>query len=86
MPESMSYERHYASSVLDKNDDLWVIGGTHDSKTADTTEVLQYQGPGKAKWRKGYALPFELRDTGKCTYLPSCKITVGMLEQNLNET
>jgi hypothetical protein len=60
-------ERYYGSSVLTPDGDLWVLGGTHASKTADSTEVLEYKPrPATGRFRKGFPLPTELRDTGKC--------------------
>ena len=67
----MTNERYYGSSVLTPEGDLWVLGGTHNSKTADSTEVLEYKprdesAEPKGRFRKGFPLPTELRDTGKC--------------------
>ena len=62
----MADERYYGSSVLTPDGDLWVLGGTHGSKTADSTEVLEYKPrPATGRFRKGFPLPTELRDTGE---------------------
>ncbi len=62
---SMNDKRHYAASVLDQNGNLWVIGGHHDSQAAGSTEVYEYKAPPReGRWRRGYPLPSELRDTG----------------------
>jgi hypothetical protein len=62
---SMTHKRYQAASVLDDRGDIWVLGGTHDSRAADTTEVFQYQSPPrKGRWRKGRPLPADLRDSG----------------------
>ena len=64
---TLTNERYYGSSVLTPDGDLWVLGGTHASKTADSTEVLEYKPrPATGRFRKGFPLPTELRDTGKC--------------------
>ena len=61
----MLEKRYYSSSVLDQNGNLWVLGGTHNSTNSDSTEVYEYKpAPKMGKWRKGYPLPTELRDTG----------------------
>ena len=61
----MANKRHQASSVLDKNGDMWVLGGTANSSAADSTEIYNYKTPvGSGRWRKGFPLPAALRDTG----------------------
>ena len=57
----MAKKRYYASSTLDKNGNLWVLGGTANSTTADSTEVYEYKSEGKGRWRKGYPLPVDYR-------------------------
>ena len=61
----MTHKRYYAASVMDDKGNMWVLGGTHDSKNADSTEIYQYRPkPRHGRWRKGYPLPADLRDTG----------------------
>ena len=62
----MTHKRHQAASVLDKNGDLWVLGGTSNFSAADSTEIYNYKSAdrGFGNWRKGFPLPQALRDTG----------------------
>lgn len=60
----MSEKRYGAASVIDEKGNLWVLGGTYDSKSADSTEVYQYSPNGQGNWQQGYPLPGVLRDTG----------------------
>jgi len=62
----MGNKRSYGSSVLDKNGDMWVIGGSANSSAADSTEIYNYQSAdrGFGNWRKGFPLPQLLRDNG----------------------
>ena len=66
----MGNKRPFASSVLDKDGDMWVLGGAantrFDKYAADSTEIYQYQPAkrGFGGWRKGFPLPQVLRDTG----------------------
>ena len=62
----MTQKRHQAASVLDKNGDIWVLGGTSNSSAADSTEIYNYRpaSRGYGRWRKGFPLPQALRDTG----------------------
>ena len=57
----MIKKRYLASSTLDKNGNLWVLGGTANSSNADSTEVYEYKPGGKGLWRKGYPLPVDYR-------------------------
>merc|ERR1711935_145106 len=63
---NMAQKRHLATSVLDVNGDMWVLGGTANSSAADSTEIYNYKPPdsGFGRWRKGFPLPAALRDTG----------------------
>ena len=77
---TLTNERYYGSSVLTPDGDLWVLGGTHASKTADSTEVLEYKPrPATGRFRKGFPLPTELRDTGKCKRKQTILIQVFIL-------
>ena len=62
----MKHTRFYASSVLNEDGDMWVIGGAApgSDNASDTTEVYTYLPRGKGKWRTGPALPPAYRDTG----------------------
>ncbi len=60
----MKNTRRFASSVLDGNGDMWVLGGTADNNASDSTEVYDYRPKGAGTWRKGHALPPDYRDTG----------------------
>ena len=60
----MSQKRFYASSVLDENGDIWVLGGTAENNQSDSTEVYVYKPKGEGSWRKGVPLPQDFRDTG----------------------
>ena len=62
----MSHKRFYGSSVLDPKGNFWVLGGTANSQNADSTEIYEYKPKerGFGRWRKGFPLPAELRDTG----------------------
>ena len=58
---AMEQPRFRASSTLDKNGFLWILGGIHNSNTLRTTEVYSSN---QKRWRDGYQLPPALRDTG----------------------
>ena len=64
----MQQPRFRASSTLNNNGDLWVLGGTHDvSSNPLTTEVYLSN---QKRWNIGNPLPPALRDTGidsQCT-------------------
>ena len=63
----MASKRKFASSVLDPNGDLWILGGKSGYNNAsDSTEIYNYKtaSRGFGLWRKGFPLPLELRDTG----------------------
>lgn len=60
----MIEKRHGAASVIDENGNLWVLGGTYDSKSADSTEIYDYKSNGRGTWKQSYPLPGVLRDTG----------------------
>jgi hypothetical protein len=60
----MAHRRFYASSVLNKDGNLWVLGGTAEDKASDTTEVYEYRPKGEGTWRTGPPLPDDYRDTG----------------------
>lgn len=57
----MAHKRNHASSVLDADGNLWVLGGVDGSDNADSTEIFDF---GNDRWRKGRPLPAELRDSG----------------------
>ena len=63
----MNQKRHLAASVLNKEGNFWMLGGTlggsgtDSTDSADSTEFYEY---GKKRWRKGPPLPSGLRDTG----------------------
>lgn len=57
----MLEKRHQASSVLDENGNIWILGGVDGSSAADSTELYDYR---RRRWRKGKPLPSELRDSG----------------------
>ena len=59
--EPMIEPRHYASSVLDERNDLWVIGGINGSAAADTTEIYSLR---QRRWKKGRPLPSFLTHSG----------------------
>ena len=64
---AMEQPRFRASSTLDKNGFLWILGGINNSNTLRTTEVYSSN---QKRWRDGYQLPPALRDTGidsQCT-------------------
>ena len=63
---NMGQTRHLSASILDPNGDMWVLGGSSNSSAADSTEIYQYkpQSRGFGRWRKGFPLPPDLRDTG----------------------
>ena len=61
----MKHKRYLAAAVLDNDDKMWVLGGTHDSKPSEDTEIFQYQPPPRtSRWRRGRPLPADLRDSG----------------------
>ena len=60
----MNHARYRASSVLNKNGDMWVLGGTSGNLSSDSTEVYEYKAGGKGTWRKGHPLPPDYRDSG----------------------
>ena len=70
----MTQKRSGATSVLDSNGDMWVLGGAANSSAADSTEIYNYKAPkkengqleaqGAGRWRTGFPLPVALRDTG----------------------
>ena len=60
----MNHKRYYASSVLDENGNIWVMGGTAEDAASDTTEIYEYKPKGHGVWRKGPQLPGDYRDTG----------------------
>ena len=60
MPK-LKHARNFASSNIDKDGNLWVIGGASGSKAAESTEIFDFQ---KQRWRRGLPLPKELRDSG----------------------
>ena len=66
----MNKKRHLAASVLDSRGKFWMLGGTDGSSATDSTEIYEYE---EKKWRKGYPLPFELRDTGLQSH---CAVTL----------
>ena len=41
----MTQQRHRASSVLDINGDMWVLGGSANSSASDSTEIYEYIPP-----------------------------------------
>ena len=64
---AMEQPRFRASSTLDKNGFLWILGGIHNSNPLRTTEVYFSN---QKRWRDGYQLPPALKDTGidsQCT-------------------
>ena len=58
MPE-MNEKRYLAASVLDEDDNMWVLGGYEDTdpsetSTSKTSEVFQYSPPPRqGRWRRG---------------------------------
>lgn len=60
----MQQKRYGAASVLTPKGDLWILGGTHNSKPAEYTEVYEYRPQGTGRWRKSFPMPAVLRDTG----------------------
>ena len=68
--QEMNEKRYLAASVLDEDDNMWVLGGYEDTDpsevtTSKTTEVFQYSPPPRqGRWRRGSPLPSSLRDTG----------------------
>ena len=62
----MAEKRTFATSVLDYNGDMWVLGGALNSSEAELTEIYNYQSAerGFGRWRKGFPLPTVFRDTG----------------------
>ena len=46
----MAHKRFYASSVLNKDGNLWVLGGTAQDKASDTSEVYEYKPRGEGTW------------------------------------
>ena len=62
----MNNARFLASSVLTKEGDMWVMGGSSNREgvDSDSTEVYQYEANGKGRWTKGPPLPGDYRDTG----------------------
>ena len=61
---SMQFKRFYASSVLNNEGDMWVLGGTAVNNASDTSEVYAYGPRGTGRWQKGPPLPPDYRDTG----------------------
>ena len=62
---AMTQKRYQAAAVLDDKGNMWVLGGTHGSTSADSTEIFQYAPPPRTgRWRKGRPLPADLRDSG----------------------
>lgn len=61
----MAHKRYYATSVLDERGNMWVLGGTHNSKASDSTEIYRYKPlPRGGRWSRGKPLPPDLRDSG----------------------
>ncbi len=60
----MLEKRYRGESVLDLKGDLWVLGGTYDSTSSDSTEIYEFDYQGQGKWINGQPLPGILRDTG----------------------
>ena len=58
---SMLEKRYRAEAILDPEDNMWVLGGTHDSQSILTSEVYVHK---TGSWRKGRNLPSDLRDSG----------------------
>ncbi len=58
---SMRFKRHQAASVLDKDGNMWMLGGIDGSDSADATEIFDFA---ENRWREGHPLPRELRDSG----------------------
>ena len=62
----MTNQRFLATSVLNENGDIWVIGGISAGKRvfSDSTEVYKYKPRGEGQWLKGAPIPDDYRDTG----------------------
>ena len=60
----MVERRYRASSVLNQNGDMWVLGGVSGNSSLDYTEVYEYLPKGKGRWRTGAPLPPAYRDSG----------------------
>ena len=60
----MKHKRYYASSVLDSNGNMMVMGGTASNKASTPTEVYEYLPRGQGQWKEGVPLPPAYRDTG----------------------
>ena len=60
----MLYKRSRATSVINKDGNLWVIGGTADNKAVKSTEAYEYKPLGRGAWGPGPQLPIDYRYTG----------------------
>ncbi len=57
----MLHKRNRATSVLNEDGDLWVIGGIDGSDSAFSTEIFDFK---TRKWREGTPLPLDLQESG----------------------
>ena len=60
----MSHSRYRASSVLNKEGNMWVFGGTSYNSSSQDTTVYDYKAGGKGAWKIAQPLPEDYRDTG----------------------
>ena len=83
---SMKEKRYYGASALDKNGDLWMIGGNNgESETSKETELYRLSVEGRFlqqlnsnHWKNGYPLPEELKLSGiesQCVVTYVCLIS-----------
>lgn len=57
----MSTNRYYASSVINQDKNMWVIGGAGKNDEAlRSTEIYDYKPNGKGRWKAGPNLPSDL--------------------------
>ena len=59
----MKRRRDRAAGVLNRDGNLWVIGGRDDEEGEEglsSSEVYEYQSKGNGKWKKGPKLPKDL--------------------------
>ena len=59
----MKRRRDRAAGVLNRDGNLWVLGGRDDEEGEEglsSSEVYEYQSKGNGKWKKGPKLPKDL--------------------------
>ena len=86
--KDMREERYYATTVLNDDGNMWVMGGYAGNNPKKATEIFKYKAPPrKGRWKKGKPLPADLRDSGiesHCSFaLNKTHIFMGKTSLNL---